>query len=230
MADPFLIVDGYNLMHAAGMARLRYGPGDLQRCRTQFLRYLVRHLPSRVRGRTTVVFDAGDAPAGLPRRTTLNGMHVLFADPGHDADTLIEQLIAAHSSPRQIRLVSSDHRLQKAARRRRGRFVDSEDFVAELEQRGPVSENQSAQAPGHRRAADSKAGGKIDPEETAEWLEIFGNIPETDRSQHIPETDPLQDDVDRWQSRVDELKDEPDDQPANPREHLKKPPRRRVDN
>ena len=29
-----LVIDGYNLMHAAGLARATYGPGDLERCHT----------------------------------------------------------------------------------------------------------------------------------------------------------------------------------------------------
>ena len=77
MADPFLLVDGYNLMHAAGMARLRYGPGELERCRGRFLRFLRRHLTAYESSRTTVVFDAADAPLGLPRQSTLDGMHIL---------------------------------------------------------------------------------------------------------------------------------------------------------
>jgi len=117
MADPYLLIDGYNLMHAAGMARLRYGPGDLERCRKRFLKYLQGRLTSRELPRTSVVFDAGDAPTDMPRRTTLDGMQVFFAKPGGDADSLIEELIAAHSAPRQVRLISSDHRLQKAAPR-----------------------------------------------------------------------------------------------------------------
>ena len=32
-----LLIDGYNLMHAAGFARVRYGPGDLERCRLRLL-------------------------------------------------------------------------------------------------------------------------------------------------------------------------------------------------
>ena len=138
MPRRFLIIDGYNLMHAVGLARRTYAPGQLQRCRTQLLRLLASHLAGPERERTTIVFDAGEAPPDLPREMTAAGMRVCFASPGKEADDTIEELIAAHSSPRQIRLVSSDHRLQRSARRRRGEFVDSEDFASELESRGPV--------------------------------------------------------------------------------------------
>ena len=36
MADLYLF-DGYNLLHAAGLARANYGPGDLERARTALL-------------------------------------------------------------------------------------------------------------------------------------------------------------------------------------------------
>ena len=148
----------------------------MQRCRTQLLRYLASHLAGPERERTTVVFDAGEAPPDLPRQTTAAGMRVCFASPGKEADDTIEELIAAHSSPRQIRLVSSDHRLQRSARRRRGEFVDSEVFAAELENRGPVAETDPD-------AADAEAGlaskERPDPETDVEaWLKIFGGITE----------------------------------------------------
>jgi uncharacterized protein len=176
MPRRFLIIDGYNLMHAVGLARRTYAPGQLQRCRTQLLRYLAGHLAAPERERTTVVFDAGEAPPDLPRQTMAAGMRVCFASPGKEADDTIEELIAAHSSPRQIRLVSSDHRLQRSARRRRGEFVDSEDFANELEHRGPVAETEP-------EAADAEAGPpskeRTDSEMDVEgWLKIFGGITE----------------------------------------------------
>ncbi len=150
--------------------------GQLQRCRTQLLRYLASHLAAPERERTTIVFDAGEAPPDLPRQTMAAGMRVCFASPGKEADDTIEELIAAHSSPRQIRLVSSDHRLQRSARRRRGEFVDSEVFAAELEHRGPVAETDPD-------AVDAEAGLSSkecpDPEMDVEaWLKIFGGITE----------------------------------------------------
>jgi uncharacterized protein len=176
MLRRYLIIDGYNLMHAAGFARRKYGPGQLERCRTQLLRHLARHLTGRDRERTTVVFDAADAPPDLPRRTTADGMSVCFASPGKDADDMIEELIAAHSAPRQIRLVSSDHRLQRSVRRRRGTFVDSEEFASELDRRGPVAEGAEhpPESPPDRSRKKTDDSGM----DTESWLRIFGDMPE----------------------------------------------------
>lgn len=178
MLRRYLIIDGYNLLHACGLARRRYGPGQLERCRAQLLGYLARHLAGHERERTTVVFDAGGAPSDLPRHGTALGMEIWFAPPGKEADDTIEELIAAHSAPRQIRLVSSDHRLQRSVRRRRGTFVDSEDFVSELERRGPRAE-PAPNAPAVPRNAASEKTLADSGLEAENWLAIFGDISES---------------------------------------------------
>jgi hypothetical protein len=202
MAEPFLIIDGYNLMHAAGMTRRRYGPGDFQRCRRRFLAFLARHLSPAERERATVVFDAIEAPAGLSRTSTLEGMSVVFAQPGGDADTLIEELIAKHSAPRQIQLVSSDHRLQKAARRRRAQFVDSERFIARLHQRGEAG-RPAQDSPAVNAQSPEKFSGPLSDAETSEWLEVFGDIPEAAELESAAER--LQEELDNL---ADEIKDD----------------------
>lgn len=174
MLRHYLIIDGYNLMHACGLARKSYAPGQLQRCRSQLVRYLVRHLTARERERTTIVFDAGAAPSDLPRQMSAEGMIVCFASPGREADDAIEELIAAHSAPRQIRLVSSDHRLQKSVRRRRGAFVDSEEFAGELERRGPISDAPPEPVRPEKGRGEKEAA--IAETEAEKWLPIFGDV------------------------------------------------------
>ncbi len=175
---PFLIIDGYNLLHAAGLARRRYGPGQLQRCRAQLLAYLAKHLTGAERERATIVFDAAEAPPGLPRQLTAAGIAVRFAAPGKDADDTIEELIAAHSAPRQIRLVSSDHRLQRSAQKRRGNFTDSEDFVQELDRRGPISDEGPTQPEPPAAGKQTATGKRTSETETDRWLRVFGEMPE----------------------------------------------------
>lgn len=174
MPQRFLIIDGYNLLHAAGMARFRYGPGELEKARNRLLNFLANRLSASERARTTIVFDAGDAPYESSRRSGLEGMTVLFAKRGGDADTVIERLVEVHSAPRQIHLVSSDHRLHKAARKRRARAVDSEVFFADLEERDVrLDHSDDAEAP--RQPNDPKFTGDVPESETALLLEIFSN-------------------------------------------------------
>lgn len=196
MADPFLLIDGYNLMHAVGFFRRRYGPGEFAKWRNRFLHYLSQHLTLRERERTTVVFDAPSTGRSRAESVASHGLQVMYAQADLEADDLLEALIAEHSAPRQILLVSSDHRLQKAARRRRGKSIDSEDFALRLERR--ENEPKRAKPPALPRC---KYTGLHSPAELAAWLEIFGDIPEAARLTRGTS----EDEIERLQREIDEL-------------------------
>ncbi len=127
----FLIIDGYNLLHATGIMGRGAGPGGLARSRQALLNFLAASLDPDLARRTTVVFDAATSP-GRPRALEHAGIRVVYAAGYDDADTLIEELISQHSSPRRLVVVSSDHRVQRAARRRRAKPIDSDVWYAEL--------------------------------------------------------------------------------------------------
>ena len=127
-----VLIDGYNLLNGVGILEPRRGPHGLERARLALLNFLAESLDPAEVPRTTVVFDAREAPPGLPRVTNHRGMAVRFAARDGDADTLIEELIRTDSSPRRLTVVSSDHRIQKAAHRRRARAVDSDVWYAEV--------------------------------------------------------------------------------------------------
>lgn len=215
MARPFLIIDGYNLMHAAGMTGRRYGPGQFEKSRNRFLRFLATHLGASERRRTVVVFDAQSAELGQTRVAPFEEMEILFSS-GRDADDLIEEIIAAHSSPKQILLVSSDHRLQKAARRRRAKSVDSEEFVAELERHGPTAH----EPPRPASTNNPKYSGQISPEELDMWMREFGEVPQEVDAPHVAPIDEPRDpsgsdrgdisNPDFWGIDVKKLRDELD--------------------
>jgi hypothetical protein len=105
-----------------------------------------------------VVFDAAEPPGHLPRQTSHKGLTVLFATETGDADEEIERLIAAHRSPRQLTLVSSDRRLQVAAARRRAQFISSDDFWDHIQHpTKPQREQPAAAPPGDQPAAPPSA-------------------------------------------------------------------------
>lgn len=167
MSARFLLIDGYNLLHAAGLGRLDYGPGDLQRCRERLLRLLVNHLSPAELARALVVFDAREPPPDRPARQTFQGLRVLFANPGGDADVAIQETLAEHAAPRRVTLVSSDHMLQQAARRHRADWIDSEDFLSGLERRRRVRSH----------VADSeKPASELTPAESEHWARYFGDL------------------------------------------------------
>lgn len=170
MSARFLLIDGYNLMHAAGMARLQYGPGDLQRCRERLLRYLATHLSPAETARALVIFDAREPPPDRPSRLIVHGMTVLFANPGGDADVALQEALAEHPAPRRVTLVSSDHALQQAARRHRADYVDSEDFIstlAERRRRGPAAPSSDA---------NEKPSDQLTAAEAEHWSCYFGDL------------------------------------------------------
>jgi predicted RNA-binding protein with PIN domain len=174
MSAGILLIDGYNLLHAAGMAQSHYRPGDLLRCRTRLLRFLLSKLsPAEIQG-TTVIFDARDPPPDRPAQVVVSGMRVLFANPGGDADVLIQTWLARHPSPRRVTLVSSDRVLQRAARSCGSKFIGSEDFVRELAGRNAGRTPKGKKAPPDE---ETKPDARATEEQTDYWLKIFGDIP-----------------------------------------------------
>jgi predicted RNA-binding protein with PIN domain len=121
-----ILIDGYNLMYAAGIVGPGSGKGGLERSRSALARFVGESLEPAERSRAIVVFDAAGAPPGLPSSITLHGVAIRFAKGYHDADELLEELIAADNAPRRLTVVSSDHRIQRAARKRRATAVDSD--------------------------------------------------------------------------------------------------------
>jgi predicted RNA-binding protein with PIN domain len=158
-----LLIDGYNLLHVTGLSG--HTPG-LQGSREALLRFLAAAIDPHERSQTTIVFDAADAPPGLPRVVTHDGMTVRYASDYEDADELLEELIAAHHVPRSLVVVSSDHRVQRAARRRRAAFFDSDQWFAEALRRREVRRRPLPKA--------AKPAAKLQADEIAYWLAEFG--------------------------------------------------------
>jgi predicted RNA-binding protein with PIN domain len=171
-----LLIDGYNLLHVTGLVG-RAGSG-LQGSREALLRFLAAAIEPRERTETTIVFDAAEAPPGLPRTVTYEGMTVRYSSDYEDADALLEELIAEHHAPRSLTLVSSDHRVQRAARRRRAPFVDSDVWFAEALRRREQRRRPSPPASPMRRDA------KLSTEEIDYWLTEFSAASDARRQVH----------------------------------------------
>jgi len=109
-----------------------------------------------------VVYD-GSAPADAPSATA--GVKVSYSGK-RSADELMEQLIAADTAPRRLTVVSTDHRIRRAARRRRCRILTSEEFAVAL------SRASKAKAPRRDEPLEKQVGPL--PGSTQEWLREFG--------------------------------------------------------
>jgi predicted RNA-binding protein with PIN domain len=132
MATAFLI-DGYNLIHALGFLCGKAAPGELEEARLRLLDLLKAKFGGRA-GDVTVVFDTSHG-SRTPQALDHGGIHVYFSPAGQEADDLIEEFIRRSSAPKDLKVVSSDHRLQKAARRRHAVAMGCLEFMDWLERR-----------------------------------------------------------------------------------------------
>ena len=176
------LIDGYNLMHAAGALNGReIRRESFHRKRRQFLNDLADALgPERCR-ETTVVLDASTPPADFPLETVHRGLNLIFALGDENADARIETLIAAHSAPKSLTVVSSDRRIRRAAQRRRARTLSTDEFLDLLERFQTAKRREmSSQNLATPRSLDRDS--PLSAEETAFWLAEFGELdaaPET---------------------------------------------------
>jgi predicted RNA-binding protein with PIN domain len=205
MSVPFLLIDGYNLLHAAGLARVRYGPGDLERARTRLLGMLCEKLSPAEQMRCTVVFDAGEAAPDAAREMKHHEVRVLFAPPGLEADDVIERLIAEHSAAKQLLVISGDHRLHKAARRRGARPIDSDPFWERLRDRPDARTTLIPEA-----APTAPRQSQTTSSQTAAWLREFGEISIDELAAEV-RAESQADPHDPWQKHLDDLERALDD-------------------
>lgn len=109
------LIDGYNLLFALGKLSPRSGKPALENARRWLAQQLQNRHPDRAL--VTVVFDGQRAPPGATSHEHTGSIPFLFSQ-GQTADDLIEDLIAADSAPRELTIVSNDHRIRQAGRRR----------------------------------------------------------------------------------------------------------------
>ena len=160
------IIDGYNLLNVANVPVPIRGRANLEKARLALLNFLAESLDPDKVPQTVVVFDAHDPPPGLPREMRHKGLLVRFAPRDEDADTLIEELIREDSAPHRLTVVSSDHRIQRAAKRRRARAVDSDVWFAEVLRARQQRRQAAAEGP-------ERPSGPLLEEDVRYWLREF---------------------------------------------------------
>ena len=120
------LIDGYNLMHAIGLAA-RAMPGKrFGRGRTWLLDWLADGFEGK-HARARIVFDAR-MKSGPDRIAVHHGIDISFAH-GETADELIEQLVNASPHPTQLTVVSNDMQVRESGRRRGCALKRCEEFV-----------------------------------------------------------------------------------------------------
>ncbi len=155
------IIDGYNLIFQCGLEGRSRDSMAIERARSRLNSTLAGWLDEDARRHTAIVFDAETLPIKEEGSVSVkNEMTIIFAVEYDEADTLIEEMIQQHSSPKQLTVVSSDHRLHKAALRRKATPIDSDVWFDWVEQ-------------------ERVAGRASLPQEGADKLDVEKELPES---------------------------------------------------
>lgn len=170
-----LLIDGYNIAQPVAPAR-NPDPRWLERQRNVLLRDLTNHVGQAVRERTCVVFDAADPPRDRPHRYSHHGIDVRFAVGYLSADDLLEEIIREHHTPKRLMVVSSDHRVQIAARRRGAKHFDSQPWIDDLTDGIlHLAIELTPQSGGAGQGGPPPRKPRIEDEsEVADWMREFG--------------------------------------------------------
>ncbi len=163
---PYLI-DGYNLLYALGLAPTHAGPDGLARARRRLLAFL-HDAHGAEASEVTVVFDAAAAPRQVAEAEHFHGIHVLYAVHEPEADDLIEALIRRAVNPRDLVVVSNDHRLQRAAHRRDCVVLGCAAYLEVLDRLRRQAPREPGETP--------EKGGALTPEEADRWLREFRHL------------------------------------------------------
>ncbi|MEM6776580.1 MAG: NYN domain-containing protein [Planctomycetota bacterium] len=180
MPPPILLIDGYNVIAPVAAPMRGSASHWLDVERRRLLDRLADHLDDSVRRRTLVVFDAKNPPSGTESELIYRQIHIRFAVHHNEADDLIEELIAGHSAPKSLTVISSDHRIQASARRRRAAWHDSDEWMDALldGQTRLAAKFQSPTSPNSQPPSDSKPDqGPLDAGEVQAWLDEFNQKP-----------------------------------------------------
>lgn len=154
-----LIIDGYNLLHSIHKTNEDSDAiSDTQLCR------IVDTFLTQTRQKGEIIFD-GTGPPDKSRFDNMSKLEVFFAGPGRDADTVIENKIKASTDAKRLTVVSSDRRVQQAARARKAAAIKSNVFWDNLQRQ--LSRKKTAREPAAKRHGLSEG-------ETEQWLKFFG--------------------------------------------------------
>jgi len=119
-----LIIDTYNVLHA--IEGLGHEAASLDVPSLGRLIASSRHAKTRC----LLVCDGNRGQSGpIPGAPNV---YAKYVGTGRDADSAIEDILASHSAARRMLVISSDHRIQRAAEKRRAKWVESRAFLEQI--------------------------------------------------------------------------------------------------
>ncbi len=151
---PYLI-DGHNLIAQMPGVSLSDPDDEVQ------LVLRLRQFAARKRQKITVVFDHG-IPGGWSRDLSTGPVKVVFAGSHTNADRVILERIREAKTPTDIKLVSSDGEIRRAAEARRVQVIASQDFAVTLRRPSPSEPPR-----------DARENIQLNKDEVKEWMRVF---------------------------------------------------------
>ena len=134
-----IVIDGYNLLHQTPVMQTGSGAVWLHHQRINLVQQLAKLLTPSERTTTMCVFDAHTDRSPNTTDFVLDDIRVCFAHNHREADDFIEELIEQHPSPRSLLVVSSDRRIQNAARYRQAQTTNSREWFDKITSRYTTS-------------------------------------------------------------------------------------------
>jgi hypothetical protein len=96
----------------------------------------------------------------------------LFSSDYLSADECIQEILQVHSNPKQLVLISSDHRVQRKGTARGATTIDSEDWKKAIELLWDRTHNDKQ--PAEEALDPSRQNPELSPSEREQWLREFG--------------------------------------------------------
>ena len=154
----FFLIDGYNLLHSIQKTSEDSEPiTDVNLCLT------ISRFLSSTGQKGEIIFD-GIGPPDKTGFDNIRDLEVIFSGKSLDADTVIEDKIAADTAPKRLIIVSSDRRLRNAARLRKAVSLKADSFWLNVCRQ--LNKKKKIKEPPEKRRGLS-AG------ETEQWLKFF---------------------------------------------------------
>ena len=149
-----LLIDGYNLLfQSIVIERGLQGKNALRAARGRLMEMLTELIDDSERVGTMIVFDAKEAPPGLP-------------------DKYLQMEIRKHPTPKRLTVVSSDHAIHRKAIARGAKVLDCDAWLNEQFDR-----QRRQQEADHEDACNPDPDIKqreLSDEEKWKWLKDFG--------------------------------------------------------
>ena len=181
-----LLIDGYNLLFQTDLVGSNRSAGWIEQARSRLLSHLDQHLESDLAANCLVVFDSTRGTGIQTDFHTNSGVSVRFSRGYDEADDLLEELITKNAHPKQLWVVSSDHRIQRRARARKAKPQDADLFWEQLlsqSTRRPDQTGNADRTPSNA-SRDNARSAKDEPdlpkEEIDYWMKRFSDPPDTD--------------------------------------------------